>query len=167
MYNMKQFDPSEWSSPRRSNRQQARGQDLRCSGAVNQKGAETAFLGALHAFKVAGRKLPVNLVLVCEGEEEIGSPHFPEVVQREAEGHCCLEEMRRCIRARSPPGRWRASRYGWASLNSSWFPAESGGAADRRRCSFQSLSASGQPVVSVVQALNCWSRTEHAGGGLF
>ena len=28
------------------------------------------------------RKLPVNLVLVAEGEEEIGSPHFSQVVQR-------------------------------------------------------------------------------------
>src|ERR1035438_2828999 len=51
-------------------------------GAVNQKGPETAFLGALHAFKAAGTKLPVNLVLVCEGEEEIGSTHFPEVVRQ-------------------------------------------------------------------------------------
>jgi acetylornithine deacetylase/succinyl-diaminopimelate desuccinylase-like protein len=32
------------------------------------------------AFKAAGKKLPVNLVLVCEGEEEIGSPHFREVI---------------------------------------------------------------------------------------
>ena len=50
-------------------------------GAVNQKGPETAFLGALRAFKAANVKLPVNLVLVCEGEEEIGSPHFPEIVR--------------------------------------------------------------------------------------
>jgi acetylornithine deacetylase/succinyl-diaminopimelate desuccinylase-like protein len=27
-------------------------------------------------------KLPVNLVLVAEGEEEIGSPHFPQIVHR-------------------------------------------------------------------------------------
>jgi acetylornithine deacetylase/succinyl-diaminopimelate desuccinylase-like protein len=51
-------------------------------GAVNQKGPETAFLGALHAFKAAGKRLPVNLVLVCEGEEEIGSTHFSEVVHQ-------------------------------------------------------------------------------------
>jgi hypothetical protein len=58
------------------------GQDLRRSRCVNQKGPETAFLDALHAFKAAGTKLPVNLVLVCEGEEEIGSTHFPEVVHQ-------------------------------------------------------------------------------------
>ena len=49
-------------------------------GAVNQKGPQNSFLSALMAFKAAGKKLPVNLVLVCEGEEEIGSPHFGEVV---------------------------------------------------------------------------------------
>jgi acetylornithine deacetylase/succinyl-diaminopimelate desuccinylase-like protein len=49
---------------------------------VNQKGPEATWLAALHAFKGAGRKLPVNLVFVAEGEEEIGSPHFPQVVRR-------------------------------------------------------------------------------------
>jgi acetylornithine deacetylase/succinyl-diaminopimelate desuccinylase-like protein len=34
----------------------------------------------LHAFKGANVKPPVNLVLVCEGEEEIGSPNFREIV---------------------------------------------------------------------------------------
>jgi len=29
-----------------------------------------------------GQKIPVNLVLVAEGEEEIGSEHFPEIVRR-------------------------------------------------------------------------------------
>src|SRR5439155_115509 len=49
-------------------------------GAVNQKGPEAAFLAALHAIKGAGKKVPVNIVLVAEGEEEIGSPHFKQVV---------------------------------------------------------------------------------------
>ena len=39
-----------------------------------------ACLAALHAYKAAGRKPPVNLVLVCEGEEEIGSPNFSQIV---------------------------------------------------------------------------------------
>jgi acetylornithine deacetylase/succinyl-diaminopimelate desuccinylase-like protein len=51
-------------------------------GAVNQKGPQAAFLAALHAIRGAGRKLPVNLVLVAEGEEEIGSPHFPEFLRK-------------------------------------------------------------------------------------
>ncbi len=51
-------------------------------GAVNQKGPEASFLAALHAIRGAGKKLPVNLVFVAEGEEEIGSPHFPQIVRR-------------------------------------------------------------------------------------
>src|SRR5581483_8669058 len=61
-------------------------------GAVNQKGPENSFLSALHAFKAAGRKLPVNLVLICEGEEEIASPHFHEIVTNPQ----VLPELRRC-----------------------------------------------------------------------
>jgi acetylornithine deacetylase/succinyl-diaminopimelate desuccinylase-like protein len=51
-------------------------------GAVNQKGPQGAFLAAVHAIRGTGRKLPVNLVFVCEGEEEIGSPHIPQIVRR-------------------------------------------------------------------------------------
>ena len=58
------------------------GKVLMGRGAVNQKGPEAAFLAALHAIRGAGKKVPVNLVLVAEGEEEIGSPHFRQVAQR-------------------------------------------------------------------------------------
>jgi acetylornithine deacetylase/succinyl-diaminopimelate desuccinylase-like protein len=84
MYDVKQFDPSEWSSPPLEGRivdKEGLGRVCVGRGAVNQKGPETAFLGALHAFKATGTKLPVNLVLVCEGEEEIGSTHFSEVIR--------------------------------------------------------------------------------------
>jgi acetylornithine deacetylase/succinyl-diaminopimelate desuccinylase-like protein len=49
---------------------------------VNQKGPEASLLAALHAIHGSGRKSPVNLVLVAEGEEEIGSPHFSQIVRR-------------------------------------------------------------------------------------
>ncbi len=84
MYDVKQFVPEEWSSPPLEARLvQRAGLGTVCMGrgAVNQKGPENSFLGALHAFRAAGRRLPVNLVLVCEGEEEIGSPHFHEIMQ--------------------------------------------------------------------------------------
>lgn len=83
MYDVKQFDPAEWSSPPLEARlldRPGEGQVLMGRGAVNQKGPEMAFLAALHAFKASGRKLPVNLVLVAEGEEEIASPNFPTVI---------------------------------------------------------------------------------------
>lgn len=83
MYDVKQFDPAEWSSPPLEGRlveRRGEGTALMGRGAVNQKGPEMAFLAALHAFKASGRKLPVNLVLVAEGEEEIASPNFPAIV---------------------------------------------------------------------------------------
>src|SRR6201981_3895361 len=83
MYDVKQFVPEEWSSPPLEGRLvQKAGLGTVCMGrgAVNQKGPQNSFLGALTAFKTTGKKLPVNLVLVCEGEEEIGSPHFSEIV---------------------------------------------------------------------------------------
>jgi acetylornithine deacetylase/succinyl-diaminopimelate desuccinylase-like protein len=83
MYDVKQFDASEWSAPPLEGRIVDRpgvGRIMIGRGAVNTKGPQTACLAALHAFKAAGRKLPINLVLVCEGEEEIGSPNFKEIV---------------------------------------------------------------------------------------
>jgi acetylornithine deacetylase/succinyl-diaminopimelate desuccinylase-like protein len=85
MYDVKQVDPSEWSSPPWEARlvdKPGVGKVVMGRGAVNQKGPEATFLAALHAFRGAGRKPPVNFVLVAEGEEEIGSPHFPQIVRR-------------------------------------------------------------------------------------
>ena len=80
MYDVKQFDPAEWTSPPTEARivdKPPLGKVIVGRGAVNQKGPEAAFLAALHAIRGAGKKLPVNLVMVAEGEEEIGSPHIP------------------------------------------------------------------------------------------
>jgi acetylornithine deacetylase/succinyl-diaminopimelate desuccinylase-like protein len=85
MYDVKQVDPSEWSSPPWDAAlvdKPGLGKVVIGRGAVNQKGPEATFLSALHAIRGAGRKLPVNFVFVAEGEEEIGSPHFPQVVHR-------------------------------------------------------------------------------------
>jgi acetylornithine deacetylase/succinyl-diaminopimelate desuccinylase-like protein len=85
MYDVKQVDPAEWSSPPWDAalvNKPGLGQVVVGRGAVNQKGPEAAFLAALHAIRGAGKKMPVNLVFVAEGEEEIGSPHFPQIVRR-------------------------------------------------------------------------------------
>jgi acetylornithine deacetylase/succinyl-diaminopimelate desuccinylase-like protein len=84
MYDVKQANPDEWSSPPWEARfidMPELGSAIMGRGATNQKGPQSAFLAALHAFKATGRKLPVNLVLVAEGEEEIGSPNFHQVVR--------------------------------------------------------------------------------------
>lgn len=83
MYDVKQFDPREWSSPPLEGRIVDRpgvGKVMIGRGATNTKGPQVAFLAALRAFQAAGRKPPVNIVLVCEGEEEIGSPSFSQIV---------------------------------------------------------------------------------------
>src|SRR5437762_9816617 len=80
MNDVKQFDPAEWTSSPTDAAVVDRpefGKVVVGRGAVNQKGPESAFLAALHAIRAAGKKLPVNLAFVAEGEEEIGSPHFP------------------------------------------------------------------------------------------
>src|SRR6202140_1765782 len=71
MYDVKQFDPKEWRSPPLDAALVDKpnlGKAVVGRGAVNQKGPESAFLAALHAIRGAGKKMPVNLVMVAEGE---------------------------------------------------------------------------------------------------
>ncbi|MFT3839178.1 MAG: M20/M25/M40 family metallo-hydrolase [Myxococcaceae bacterium] len=85
MYDVKQFDPKEWSSPPLEAKlvdKPGFGKVIMGRGAVNQKGPESALLAALHAIKGAKQKLPVNLVLIAEGEEEIGSPHLMQAMKK-------------------------------------------------------------------------------------
>ena len=108
MYDVKQFDPTEWSSPPLEGRLVDRpdvGTVMVGRGATNTKGPQVALLAALHAFKAAGRKLPVNLVLVCEGEEEIGSPNFAQIVFKpEVEA-----ALKRCVGVIIPLGNQNLS----------------------------------------------------------
>jgi acetylornithine deacetylase/succinyl-diaminopimelate desuccinylase-like protein len=86
MYDVKQVDPAEWSSPPWAGAlvdKPGLGKVMIGRGAVNQKGPQAAMLAALDAIRGAGEKVPVNLVLVAEGEEEIGSPHFPQIVRQQ------------------------------------------------------------------------------------
>ncbi len=83
MYDVKQFDPKEWTSPPLDAAlvdKPGLGKAIVGRGAVNQKGPQAALLAALHAIKGAGKTMPVNIVLVAEGEEEIGSPHIGQIV---------------------------------------------------------------------------------------
>src|SRR5437016_14657863 len=91
MYDVKQFDPKEWTSPPLEARiidKPGLGKAIVGRGAVNQKGPEAAFLAALHAIRGAGKKMPVNLVLIAEGEEEIGSPHIGQLVHQIGRASC-------------------------------------------------------------------------------
>ncbi len=96
MYDVKQFDAKEWTSPPLEGRlvdKPGLGKAIVGRGAVNQKGPEAAFLAALHAIRGAKQKVPVNLVMVAEGEEEIGSPHISQLVRRPE----VLEALKKCV----------------------------------------------------------------------
>ena len=96
MYDVKQFDPAEWTSSPTDAQivdKPPLGKAIVGRGAVNQKGPEAAFLAALHAIRGANKKMPVNLVMVAEGEEEIGSPHIKQLAHRPE----VQEAFRKCV----------------------------------------------------------------------
>ena len=85
MYDVKQYDAAEWSSPPLEGKlidKPGVGKIIMGRGAVNQKGPEMALLAGLKAIRDAKQPMPVNLVLVAEGEEEIGSPNIADMVLR-------------------------------------------------------------------------------------
>lgn len=95
MYDVKQADPAEWRSPPWDAKlldMPGKGKVLMGRAATNQKGPQAAFLAAMHAIRGAGKKLPVNLVLVAEGEEEIGSPNFTQVCHDTPQVRAALEK---------------------------------------------------------------------------
>jgi acetylornithine deacetylase/succinyl-diaminopimelate desuccinylase-like protein len=59
-----------------------RGDRLFGRGASDDKGQLLAQVAAVGAWLRATGRLPVNLVCLFDGEEEIGSPHLPEVLRR-------------------------------------------------------------------------------------
>jgi acetylornithine deacetylase/succinyl-diaminopimelate desuccinylase-like protein len=58
-------------------------------GAVDDKGQNLMHLAAIEAHLRVNGKLPLNVKIVIEGEEEIGSPHFESFLARERERLAC------------------------------------------------------------------------------
>ncbi len=58
------------------------GRCLVARGAYNTKGELRGFLNACGSIKETGQELPVNLIFVAEGEEELGSRHLPEFIEK-------------------------------------------------------------------------------------
>ena len=84
MYDVQPVEPADWRVPPFDGAvvDHDLGRVLMARGATNQKGPERAFLNAVASIRAVTGKLPVNLMIVAEGEEELGSPHFPEVIAR-------------------------------------------------------------------------------------
>src|SRR6266550_1262036 len=76
MYDVKQFDPAEWSSP-----------------PTEAQIIDKPPLGKVMIGRGAVKQLPVNLVMVAEGEEEIGSPHISQLVRRPE----VLAALKKCV----------------------------------------------------------------------
>ncbi len=51
-------------------------------GAYNSKGPYRMWLNALESIIAVEGKLPLNIMFLAEGEEEVGSPHFVDLVSR-------------------------------------------------------------------------------------
>jgi len=88
MYDVQPVNPQEWKTPPfearvvPEPRWGAKGRIIRARGAINTKGPERAFLNAVESIRAVHGKLPVNLLFLCEGEEEMSSPHMPEFVAK-------------------------------------------------------------------------------------
>ncbi len=84
MYDVQPVEPADWRSPPFAGAvvDHEHGKVLMGRGATNQKGPERSFLNALESIIAVEGKLPVNLMFVAEGEEELGSPNFPEVIAK-------------------------------------------------------------------------------------
>jgi len=82
MYDVQPVNPEDWEVPPFEGAvvDHRLGRVLMARGATNQKGPERAFLNALESIVAVEGKLPVNLMFTAEGEEELGSPHYEQVV---------------------------------------------------------------------------------------
>lgn len=58
------------------------GNSIVSRGITNQKGPLAGFINALYAIKNVKGKLPVNIKFCIEGEEELGSPNLPYILNK-------------------------------------------------------------------------------------
>jgi acetylornithine deacetylase/succinyl-diaminopimelate desuccinylase-like protein len=84
MYDVQPVEPADWQAPPFEARlvDHELGRVLMARGATNQKGPERAFLNAVASILAVEKKLPVNLMIAADGEEEQGSPHYSELIDR-------------------------------------------------------------------------------------
>lgn len=84
MYDVQPVDPEDWQVDPFGGEivDHEMGKVLMARAATNQKGPERAFLNALESIVAVDGTLPVNLMIAAEGEEELGSPHYPEFIAK-------------------------------------------------------------------------------------
>lgn len=83
-YDVQPTDPeNEWHSPPFS--PQILGEHVYARGASDDKGQLLTHLHAMEAILKTQGELPINVKVLLEGEEEIGSPSLPEVLHKKAQ----------------------------------------------------------------------------------
>ncbi|MCJ7557204.1 MAG: M20/M25/M40 family metallo-hydrolase [Gammaproteobacteria bacterium] len=84
MYDVQPVNPDDWQVPPFEGAlvDHELGSVLMARGATNQKGPERALLNALQSIIDVHGTLPVNIMLAAEGEEELGSPHYPQIIDK-------------------------------------------------------------------------------------
>jgi acetylornithine deacetylase/succinyl-diaminopimelate desuccinylase-like protein len=75
-------DPAEWTSP--PFELTVDGEVIRGRGCTDDKGPVYIVLKVAQAFMDQEGELPLNIKFLFEGEEEIGSPHFPRYLREHA-----------------------------------------------------------------------------------
>jgi len=85
MYDTQPVEGEKWTSPpfdAKIVEKKGLGKVLIGRGAINSKGPMTAFLNAMKSIREVTGKIPVNLLLIAEGEEEMGSRSLPGFVEK-------------------------------------------------------------------------------------
>ncbi|WP_197911637.1 M20/M25/M40 family metallo-hydrolase [Kineobactrum salinum] len=84
MYDVQPVDEADWRSPPFEAKlvDHELGQVVMARGATNQKGPQRALLNAIESIIAVDGTLPVNLMITAEGEEELGSPHYPQIIDQ-------------------------------------------------------------------------------------
>ena len=82
MYDVQPVEPGDWDSPPFAAElvDHPLGKVLMARGATNQKGPQRALLNALESIIAVDGTLPVNIMVAAEGEEELGSPNYPQII---------------------------------------------------------------------------------------
>jgi acetylornithine deacetylase/succinyl-diaminopimelate desuccinylase-like protein len=82
MYDVQPVNPEDWDSPpfEAAIVDHKLGKVIMARGATNQKGPQRAFLNALESIIAVDGTLPVNIMVTAEGEEELGSPHYHQII---------------------------------------------------------------------------------------
>jgi acetylornithine deacetylase/succinyl-diaminopimelate desuccinylase-like protein len=84
MYDVQPVEPEAWQVKPFDGAlvDTALGKVVMARGAQNQKGPERAFFNTLESIIAVDGKLPINLLVIAEGEEELSSPHMPDLVAK-------------------------------------------------------------------------------------